>query len=381
MPRVLLIGAIALALVFGRATTAVAQDAPVDVGGGWRSTEPGVAVELPPPPVDYAREQRGEVQWTFPRAARSETEALMSALPGRWNEVTRPFGGEIDRALIVRVARNPADLQALAPIGMPPPDYAAGVAYPRHGVILLTLTAPETWQRPDLETVLRHELSHVALHRAVEGHRLPRWFVEGVAIHQADEQNIGRIRALWDATLQDRVMSLRRLSDGFPSKPHEVNIAYAQSADFVAFLFEREDGRRRFRRLLTEVRSGETFNVAIEHAYGTSLWDLEAEWNGSLDERYESVPLLVGGGSVWVLAAGLLVVAWVRRRRAKRLRLAQWAEEEEAVDRLERLVDARLSGAWVYENDEDFVNLPVGERRSEAGLPTISHDGSDHTVH
>ena len=49
------------------------------------------------------------------------------------------------------------------------------------------------------------ELSHVALHRAVDGHPVPRWFTEGVSIHQAGERNIARIRTLWQGAVQRRL--------------------------------------------------------------------------------------------------------------------------------------------------------------------------------
>ena len=69
----------------------------------------------------------------------------------------------------------------------PPPAYAVGVAYPALGLVLLTLSAPDTWERPDLDRVFIHELAHVATHRAAGGNGVPRWLDEGIAIHVAGE--------------------------------------------------------------------------------------------------------------------------------------------------------------------------------------------------
>ena len=138
--------------------------------------------------------------------------------------------------LVIRVARNPREMRALAPADMPPPDYATGVAYSRWGVILLTMSSPQSWEPPDLEVVLVHELSHVALYRAVAGNDVPRWFNEGVAIHQSEARMLPRMESLLRAAAQRSMLRLSELDDHFPNRPHEVNVAYAQSADVVGFL-------------------------------------------------------------------------------------------------------------------------------------------------
>jgi len=124
----------------------------------------------------------------------------------------------------------------MAPIGAPPPDYATGVAYSHRGLILLTMSAPQTWEPPDLEVVLVHELSHVALYRAVLGNHVPRWFNEGVAIQQSEVRLLPRMESLLRAAAQRSMLRLSELDKHFPNRPHEVNIAYAQSADVVGFL-------------------------------------------------------------------------------------------------------------------------------------------------
>jgi hypothetical protein len=359
---------------------------PMDVAAGWTAAT-GERPELPAPPDDYATDHVGTVTWTYPRAAESDAEELMAAFTEAWTAITVELGAAVESDMVVRIARNPDEMAALAPVGHPPPPYATGVAYPSFGVVLLTLTAPTTWRRPPMEAVLRHELSHIALHRAVGGQPLPRWFVEGVAIYQAREHSFPRTRTLWEATVSGELIPLDRLSERFPTRPHDVNLAYAESADFVRFLAGEDRDPRRLRRLVRALREGTPFEGAIASAYDASLHALEIEWRAELAERYRSWPLLIGGGTIWTLASLLLILAWWRRRRRAKKKLAEWAAEEAAIDRLEAAVERRLAEASRREGSSRpsegsfFVPGDAAPTQREPGVPTVEHEGRSYTLH
>ncbi len=318
------------------------------------------------PPTGYATEQAGPVTWTFPVAERKRVIPLVASVEKHWDELAADFGVVIDDRLTIRVARNPREMRALSPIGYPPPDYATGVAYPRWGVILITMSAPDTWHPPELEVVLVHELSHVALHRAVEGQDVPRWFSEGIAIHQSEVRLLPRMESLLRAAAQRSMLRLSELSDRFPKRPHEVNIAYAQSADIVGFLRRTPNDERRFHRLIQSMRNGETFDTALSTAYGWTSIGLEREWRESLRTRYRIVPALLGGTTIWVLAAILVVVAYRRRRRYHQLKLEEMGQREE------------LEAASTFPPPPPNAETDVV---SDAGVPRIEHDGESHTLH
>ncbi len=318
------------------------------------------------PPTGYATEQAGPVTWTFPVAERKRVIPLVASVEKHWDELAADFGVVIDDRLTIRVARNPREMRALSPIGYPPPDYATGVAYPRWGVILITMSAPDTWHPPELEVVLVHELSHVALHRAVEGQDVPRWFSEGIAIHQSEVRLLPRMESLLRAAAQRSMLRLSELSDRFPKRPHEVNIAYAQSADIVGFLRRTPNDERRFHRLIQSMRNGETFDTALSTAYGWTSIGLEREWRESLRTRYRIVPALLGGTTIWVLAAILVVVAYRRRRRYHHLKLEEMGQREE------------LEAASTFPPPPPNAETDVV---SDAGVPRIEHDGESHTLH
>ena len=365
-------------------------ETPTDVPAGWSADAP--AIVLPDAPEGYVTEQRGSVTWAFPAAATSEARDLQEAMPEIWARIEEDLGATVDDTLVIRIARDPEEMRALAPVGMPPPAYATGVAYPHGGVILLSLTAPESWERPNMEALLAHELSHIALRRAVNGHPVPRWFTEGLAIYQAGEYGLERAKTLWSAAVAGNVVPLADLSQHFPSRPHRVNVAYAQSADMVAFMRRDLREERSFRILVRKLGEGVSFDEAVRTSYSATLGTLERDWRESLNERFQTVPLLVGGTSVWALLSLLLVYAWVRRRRKNRRRLDAWAqqeaEEEEALARAERAVAdqlrAREEGQLDLSEAEEEVRILVQDeppQGREPGVPTIEYEGRNHTLH
>ena len=374
-------------------STAGAQQAhgtPTDVPAGWSVDAPPIV--LPAAPEDHVTERRGSITWSFPAAATSEARDLSDRLPEIWARIEGDLGGTIDDTLVIRIARDPDEMRALAPVGIPPPAYATGVAYPHGGVILLSLTAPASWERPNMEALLAHELSHVALRRAVNGHPVPRWFTEGLAIYQAGEYGLERAKTLWSAAVAGNVVPLSELSAGFPSRPHRVNVAYAQSADMVAFMRRDVRAERSFRILVRKLGEGVAFDEAVRTSYFVTLGTLERDWHESLSERFQTMPLLVTGTGVWALLSVLLVFAYMRRRRRNRKRLDAWAveeaAEEEALARAERAVAEQLRAREqeqleVAETEEELRILVQDEppQGREAGVPTIEYEGRNHTLH
>lgn len=338
---------------------------------------------LPPLPEDHLVERRGEVVWSFPARAMDETHALQATYDEVWPRIVDELGGEVSPAVEIRLATSPEEMRAVAPIGAPPPAYATGVTYPGLALILISFTAPETWQRPEMNKLLAHELSHLALHRAAASARLPRWFVEGLAVQQSGEHSLPRIQRLGEAVVGGSLIPLSELSARFPSRSHDVSLAYAQSASLVGFMRNDDGRRRKFERLVKELRGGQTFSAALFETYYMTPGDLEREWRTDVSERFTALPLIATGSGVWALAMVLAVAAYVRRRRKHHQTIARWAIEEAAVraaaleDATRRAIEAqRWSDAVAAAQTQALF---TDER--EAEVPTVRHAGRDHTVH
>jgi hypothetical protein len=361
------------------------------------------AAAAPPPeqmPPGYTVQRIGAVRWTYPTSAEPEAKDLARDVDATWGELAERFGVRVSPDLDLRIALNPEEMQALAPPGRRLPSYASGVAFPAEGLILMTFSAPRSFERPNMRKLLIHELTHVALHRAIAGNdamdpaaeaaigrRIPRWLSEGVAVHEAGENTIDRIRVLWEGALGGRLVPLDQLDSRFSAEHGTVDLAYAQSADLVSYILDGEGDEIRFRVLIAQMRTGTDFEAAFSKAYGFSLEDLERAWRERIARRFGRWPsLLVGLSALWAFGAVLLFVGYVRVRRRHRRTLDRWQVEEEAA-----LVAAPtpappppppvVSSPPSPRGPDDVLDAWQEQKRRDGELPTVTHEGRSYTLH
>jgi hypothetical protein len=324
---------------------------------------------LPPLPPHYVTKELGWMELSYPPAAAERVETILASANAWKAQLDDAFSQPVLAHVTVRIAPTFADMARLAPDDAPPPGYASGVAYHGRHLVLLTMMSPKGPEAVDLDETLRHELAHVALEDAVGGKHVPVWFNEGVAIWLSGEAPWSRTQILAQATMQDRLIPLSDLDRSMPANPFEVNVGYAEAADFTAFLLRKSD-RLRFNSMIERVREGQTFDRAVAEAYNADLRKLELEWHHKLERNYSVVPVLLGGSLLWVGVMGLVVVAWARRRKRTKAILARW-EREEALE------DARIAKL-----------TQAAERETEGGTPSIikvtlktEQNGDWHTLH
>jgi len=370
-----------------------AQRAPADVVSAGDQQN----VALPALPAGFVEKRMGSVQWAYHESDAEIAADLQTKFMGSWRRVLNELGRDVSSEMTIRIARGPDDMRRLAPLGAPPPPYAVGVAYPGIGLIILSVVSPDSWFPPDQGAVLTHELSHIALHRAVAGHPLPLWFVEGLATYQAGEHRLARVRTLWEAAVADEVLPLELVARRFPERANQVNLAYAQSADLVRHLLQSSEDRSRLGTLLGHVAGGMAFETAVLTSYHIDLDYLEREWRHGLSERFRVLPLVLTGTALWGGIAILVIVAYARRRKQHREKLAHWAEEEAISDRaLAALSQAQVLtvpvlGPALLDLDKEPADTQIEPRiinvyalpppHRESGVPTVEHEGQRHTLH
>ncbi|MCP3161795.1 peptidase MA family metallohydrolase [Myxococcus qinghaiensis] len=258
-------------------------------------------------------------------------------LAGQIESVRDGFGNILGRdwpgVTEIRLGVGREEFEALALPGGRPPGWAVALAYPAHQIILLDALSLHA---PDGQQTLRHELAHVALGQLARG--WPRWFQEGVAQNVTGERfSITHYSALFRAVTQERVFHFEDLSSDWPDLPADVEIAYAQSAAFVAHLSTRY-GPQAMGLLIDGVRAGEPFETAFGKAFHTSLDVEEAGWRDGLAARYGWLPLTTSSALLWLTASVLCVAAYARRRQQKATRLAEMTAQEAADEAALRLM-------------------------------------------
>lgn len=379
---------------------------------------PAQGVPLPRVPASFNNYDGDWITFAYPPEVRERVQPLISQANGFRHTLSNMLGKPVLLArdgqprVHIRIARTPGEMASLAPEGHPPPKYAGGVAYSRIGLVLLTIEPVHPNSIHDLPEVFRHELAHVAIFDAVNGHPIPRWFNEGFAVYASGESSLPRLQTLWSATVSENLIPFERLERSFPKDSLEVSIAYAQSADIVRYLMRTQD-QQRFESLIGRVGKGQSFERALENSYSTSLDMLEYEWREDVAKRYTMWPVLFSGSFVWVGAIGLFVVAWRRKRRRQAAILARWEKEEAEEDRQRELamkeavrvhiVVPRESqpGSWGELRKDGDDELPASAERfferlrpattgdeppppsqsSEKDVPKVRVDGTWHTLH
>lgn len=294
--------------------------------------------------------------------ARGVAEHLAKRLEQVRSDFQEVLGRDWPGTMEVRVGIGREELEELALPGSTVPVWAEALAYPRHGILLLnglTLVGPEA------DSVLRHELAHVALGRLAPS--WPRWFQEGFAMHVSGERtSLSRYTALFRAVRNDRVFPLEDLTSHWPDRPSDVEIAYAQSEAFFAFLLDRH-GTDGFGRILDARDAGEDFKEAVATALGTTLADEERRFRERLPERYSWLPLTVSTSLLWLSAAGLCVLGFLRVRAVKRRRLDEMSAEEAAEDAARRVLEAEAEAALLPAEGEP----PEGSGAQPERKPTL----------
>jgi hypothetical protein len=340
-------------------------------------------LRLPPIPAGFNSYDAGWVHFIYHPSSFGRVQPLIAQAEAARHDLTERLGFPVLSEVRVEIARTPGEMATFAPSGAPYPEYAAGVAYSELGLVLLSLNPVHAGQEQDLAEVFRHELAHVALHDALNGQSVPRWFNEGFAVFASGESSFARMKTLSMSTVGGSLIPLHELERSFPDDETKAQIAYAEAVDVVRFLVRRED-LHRFRSLVSELREGKNFEQAVLDAYAVDLATLELEWRDDASRRYTFVPLLLSGTLFWVIALGLAVWAWRRRKRRDKLTLQQWARDEAVEDLQRARLALRTEAARVHIVLAKGADVPVAQlaaSTSEKEIPVVEHDGSWHTLH
>jgi hypothetical protein len=197
-------------------------------------------------------------------------------------------------------------------------ERAVGVAFPYEGRIVLRTHGSALFS---LSETFDHEISHILVHRAAGGRHLPRWLLEGLAIWQAGESVLQEIERAAGAAFHDDLIDFQTLDRNFPTHGKAVDLAYAQSALFVRWLYARH-GRQGFRALLAGVAAGHGFDASFLDSFGATRTDLAIQWEGELQKEASVMMFLRDGNFLWVMMALLIVWAYIIKRRERKAAIA-----------------------------------------------------------
>jgi len=229
------------------------------------------------------------------------------------------------------------DLSCLSQVGVDAPavDWVAGVAH--FGQALIGLRVEHAGAAiPELATVLRHELAHLALGRVSEG-RAPRWLQEGYAQYVTGSWNWEEAWRLRWTFMRGSGERLERIELRFPRDPAGAQIAYQLSYTAVQELWDLS-GERGFSAFIRALAGGESTDQAFRSVFGITEGQFADRWQDTVTNRYGFLYTLSRTAVLWTGITLLLFWAGLRRRKIKRERMAKLVE----ADRREAAIAAAL---------------------------------------
>lgn len=236
--------------------------------------------------------------------------------------------------------------EALARAGLPPPagatitlveegdgrarsapSWVAAQAFGAHEIIIFPARIG-AYPHNSLETVVWHEVVHLALSARAGEKPLPRWFHEGVAMSVESGWGLGsQLRLLVAAAGDPSLADLNRL---FASDTQPDNAAaYLLAAALVSDV-RRTHGATVPGAIAAGVARGTPFRQAYAAATG-EVPETSADRAWASYRRWASwLPVLTGGAVVWLAILLLAIVAFIARLRRRARQRRRWADEETA---------------------------------------------------
>ncbi len=308
--------------------------------------------------------ESGWVQAPDEAAVIKAMEAPLPSLPAgtEWVEHTTPYAtvyaGKADEAVSLHLTRYTADsLPRLAQeMGLAignrvhiyiapdqdtfltmqpgvPPAWADGTAWPHRGLVFLRSPRIRGGTADPLEQVLDHELAHILLGRAFGARRPPRWLQEGVAQLVAREYTPALTDRIGQGMFGDNLLHLDDLVTGFPTDPLRARLAYAQSADLVAYIKSRF-GDDSIHVIIREMAAGRAYGAAIRAATGMGSQELDQAWRAELGTSPLWLRPMVSDTMILTAAGLVFIVLGAASLHRRRLRMAELIAEEAREDAL-----------------------------------------------
>jgi hypothetical protein len=205
------------------------------------------------------------------------------------------------------------------------PRWIVGLASGQHDIVVFPQRVLP-YPYDSLESVVRHEIAHLALTERAGGNTLPRWFHEGVAVSvDSGWGTSGQLRLLVAMLADPATGDLARLFAS-NTQPESV-LGYGLSVALVADV-QRRHGAGVPGAIAARVAAGMSFDRAFEAETGERPDAAAARAWAAFRTWTRWVPAVTSTSTLWAAILALAFVAYRARLRRRVRRRRQWDEEE-----------------------------------------------------
>jgi hypothetical protein len=241
-----------------------------------------------------------------------------------YKDISSFIEDSLTQPLTIYVAESEKDFKSR--LGSDFPDWGIGAAISSQNLIILKSPAKFRYGRPFSE-VLEHELAHIFLDKKSGGIMLPRWIEEGFAMLQSKEWQIGQDILVVRAVITNSIVPLSQIENLNQFSDSKAQLSYTESYLALSYFLE-EYGKENFFRLLDDLASGESVDLAFIKTTGSSYMGFQNEFSSFIKKRYNWLAFLGDTGLFWVGLAFLLVFLYLMKRYYNRKTLKRWEYED-----------------------------------------------------
>jgi hypothetical protein len=237
--------------------------------------------------------------------------------------IARELGLDTIRQMRVYIAPDNESFRYLHDYRLP--DW--GAAFSELNSQLLGINAALAARSPrPLKFVVCHELSHLLLAQRVEGVRVPRWFLEGLALLQSHEWDLSDTWELMNLSARKKLPDLDDLASVFPRQRDDATLAYGESYVAVDELFR---GRPEALSTLTSfIRDRRDFDAAFETTFGRTPAQFGAVVSGIMYRKYKVPGTIVNAGPLWLAFALFFIAVYVAKLAQTRRKVEAWERRD-----------------------------------------------------
>ncbi|MBD3349067.1 MAG: hypothetical protein GF400_07715 [Candidatus Eisenbacteria bacterium] len=277
-------------------------------------------------PGEWKTLDAGEAAILYHRGDEAYATRVKAVYEARAPEIAASMGLTTLSPLRIIIASTDEEFAQVAYLGAP--DWGVGCALPGQGLVVLK--SPRIVAYPlQMETVVEHELAHIAAGRVLRGVDVPRWFDEGLAQAVAGEWRLSQSGALAAAAASGKLPPISSLEGGFPRASEAAAMAYAMSFQAMRLLLERS-GMNEPGELVAAIREEGDFDRALATLTGLDRSEFDREYERFISRRFTWATMLNDGRWLFLLGAAVFIVVAVVRIRRARAKMRSWEEEEKS---------------------------------------------------
>ena len=193
--------------------------------------------------------------------------------------VSHNLGGSLNHQINLWIYQNANDFQGSLPPNVH--EWVGGIAFPSVSAASIVVQSPDD---NTLQRDMPHELTHLVLHQLILPTVAPTWFDEGLAVYNQNYHESDLSVRFKTALNNHNLLPLNTITQKFPVDADKAYLAYAQSWQLVAYLYQ-TFGLPKVNKLIHAMRTPhQGFDADMRQALGLDVAHLENQWHLSLGQ-------------------------------------------------------------------------------------------------